>query len=144
MSAEPARPVGTYFDAIARVDVPAWSSGRVALLGDAACGATFGGMGTGTAIVAAYILAGELAQADGDHAVAFDRYERIVRPYATRCQDGARSAATMLVPSSRAAPYLRNRLLSSRLGGLLALREATRPAHALTLPDYPSRSRLDP
>jgi 2-polyprenyl-6-methoxyphenol hydroxylase-like FAD-dependent oxidoreductase len=37
----------TYFDAIARVDVPTWSSGRVTLIGDAACGATFGGMGNG-------------------------------------------------------------------------------------------------
>jgi 2-polyprenyl-6-methoxyphenol hydroxylase-like FAD-dependent oxidoreductase len=128
-----------YFDAIARVDVPAWSSGRVALLGDAACGATFGGMGTGTAIVAAYVLAGELAQAGGDHAAAFDRYERIVRPYATRCQKGGRSAAKLLAPGSRTTLYLRNLFLGSRSGSRLALREATKPAHGLSLPEYPSR-----
>ncbi|MGK5629762.1 FAD-dependent monooxygenase [Streptomyces sp. URMC 123] len=50
-----------YFDAISRVDVDRWSTGRIGLVGDAACGATLGGMGTGTAVVAAYVLAGELA-----------------------------------------------------------------------------------
>ncbi|MCS7482915.1 FAD-dependent monooxygenase [Umezawaea endophytica] len=134
------RSADTYFDAIARVDVPSWSSGRVALLGDAACGATFGGMGTGTAIVAAYVLAGELERAGGDHAAAFDRYEHIVRPYATRCQEGGRSAAKLLAPGSRTTLFLRNRFLSSRVGGRLALREATKPAHGLTLPEYPSRT----
>nr|BFD80755.1 hypothetical protein StreXyl84_01560 [Streptomyces sp. Xyl84] len=48
-----------YFDPISRVDVATWSTGRVCLVGDAACGATIGGMGTGSAVVAAYVLAGE-------------------------------------------------------------------------------------
>ncbi|MEU5346491.1 FAD-dependent monooxygenase [Streptomyces sp. NPDC020766] len=42
-----------YFDSISRADVDTWSTGRVCLVGDAACGATIGGMGTGTAVVAA-------------------------------------------------------------------------------------------
>ena len=41
----------SYFDAISHVQVPSWSSGRVVLAGDAAHGATMGGMGTGSAIV---------------------------------------------------------------------------------------------
>jgi 2-polyprenyl-6-methoxyphenol hydroxylase-like FAD-dependent oxidoreductase len=45
-----------YFDSISRVDLQPWSAGRVTLVGDAACGATLGGMGTGTAVVAAYVL----------------------------------------------------------------------------------------
>jgi hypothetical protein len=32
-----------YFDSISRVDLQPWSAGRVALVGDAACGATLGG-----------------------------------------------------------------------------------------------------
>ena len=50
-----------YFDSVSRVEVPRWSTGRIALLGDAASGATLSGTGTGTAIVGAYALAGELA-----------------------------------------------------------------------------------
>jgi len=59
------------FDSISRVDLQPWSDGRVALVGDAACGATRGGMGTGTAVVAAYVLAGELATAGSDYRAAF-------------------------------------------------------------------------
>jgi hypothetical protein len=50
-----------YFDSVSRVEVPRWSTGRIALLGDDASGATLSGTGTGTAIVGAYALAGELA-----------------------------------------------------------------------------------
>jgi hypothetical protein len=42
------------FDSISRVDLQPWSDGRVAVVGDTACRATLGGMGTGTAVVAAY------------------------------------------------------------------------------------------
>ena len=50
-----------YFDQICRVDISPWHRGRIALVGDAACGATIGGQGNGTAMVEAYALAGELA-----------------------------------------------------------------------------------
>jgi 2-polyprenyl-6-methoxyphenol hydroxylase-like FAD-dependent oxidoreductase len=93
-------------------------------------------MGTGTAIVSAYVLAGELAKARGDHMAAFDRYERLIRPYATACQQGGQSAAKLLAPTSRIVLTARNRFLSSRLGGRLALREATKPAHGIALPEY--------
>ncbi|MEU6554372.1 FAD-dependent monooxygenase [Streptomyces sp. NPDC046915] len=89
-----------YFDSISRADVPSWSNGRVALVGDAACGATIGGMGTGTGIVAAYALAGELTAADGDHAAAFTRYEGLLREYAQRCQKGGDRTGRFLAPGS--------------------------------------------
>ena len=57
-------------------------------------------MGTGLAVVGAYVLAGELATAGGDHAAAFVRYESAMRSYVERCQKLAGSAALM-VPSSR-------------------------------------------
>ncbi|GAB3848376.1 Rossmann-fold NAD(P)-binding domain-containing protein [Dactylosporangium cerinum] len=92
-----------YFDAICRVDVPSWSRGRIALIGDAAAGATIGGMGTGTAVVAAYVLAGELAAAGGDHTVAF--------PATSGCwptsPGAARRAATPPAGSSRRGPRRR-------------------------------------
>ncbi|GIG66841.1 FAD-dependent monooxygenase [Phytomonospora endophytica] len=89
-----------YFDAISRIDVPVWSRGRIALAGDAAHGATLGGMGTGTAVVGAYILAGELAAAGGDHAVAFAAYEKELRDFATTCQEGGETTGSFLSPAT--------------------------------------------
>lgn len=87
-----------YFDSISRADVPRWSAGRVVLIGDAACGATIGGMGTGTAVVAAYTLGGELTAANGDHNAAFPRYEALLRDYAQRCQKGGDRTGKFLAP----------------------------------------------
>ncbi|MCI2418915.1 FAD-dependent monooxygenase [Saccharopolyspora sp. K220] len=101
-----------YFDSISRVDVDPWSRGRISLVGDAAGGATIGGMGTGTAIVAAYVLAGELAAADGDHRAAFARYESLVRDYATGCQVGGDRTGKFLAPG-RFGRWARNLLLGN-------------------------------
>src|ERR1700733_9768763 len=67
-----------YLDAIAQVRMNGrYTSGRVALVGDAGYGNTLGGFGTGLAMVGAYVLAGELAIGDGDHAAAYARYDEI-------------------------------------------------------------------
>jgi 2-polyprenyl-6-methoxyphenol hydroxylase-like FAD-dependent oxidoreductase len=53
-----------YFDSFAQVQMDSWSSGRVTLCGDAGyCASPLRGMGTGLALVGAYILAGELGPA---------------------------------------------------------------------------------
>ncbi len=127
-----------YLDAISRVDVPVWSRGRVALVGDAAHGATLGGMGTGAAVVGAYVLAGALAEADGDPAVGFPRYEATMRDYATRCQQGGDTAGRFFAPRRRATIALRNRFFSTRTG-LNSLLDAGRDrSEQITLPDYTS------
>lgn len=70
------------FDSIDQVEMPSWSNGRVALLGDAGyCPSPLTGLGTTLALVGAYVLAGEIATAGGDHTRAFDRYEQVMRPY---------------------------------------------------------------
>jgi 2-polyprenyl-6-methoxyphenol hydroxylase-like FAD-dependent oxidoreductase len=71
-----------YLDSISRVTTGTYSSSRVALLGDSAYGNTLGGFGTGLAIVGAYVLAGELHRAGGDHRIAYARYEEKIRGYA--------------------------------------------------------------
>ncbi|KAB2387813.1 FAD-dependent monooxygenase [Actinomadura montaniterrae] len=77
-----------YFDAVAQVRMDGWSSGRVALLGDAAyCASPASGQGTSLALVGAYVLAGELAAAGGDHEAGFAAYEREMRPFAERNQE---------------------------------------------------------
>jgi len=64
---------GFYFDTVSQVHLDRWSAGRIALIGDAARAAGPGGNGTGNAVVAAYVLAGELAAARGDYRTAFER-----------------------------------------------------------------------
>ncbi len=124
-----------YFDSISRADVPAWSSGRVALLGDAACGATIGGMGTGTAVVAAYVLAGELARARGDHHTAFARYEHTLRDYAQGCQKGGDRTGPFLAPGTTTGLRVRNGLLNRRwiLDRMLKM---GKQVSSVDLPDY--------
>ncbi|MFE4619900.1 FAD-dependent monooxygenase [Streptomyces sp. NPDC056747] len=70
-----------YLDSMSLVEMDRWSRGRVVLLGDAAhCSSPASGQGTGLALTGAYVLAGELARAGGDHTVAFARYEERMRP----------------------------------------------------------------
>lgn len=130
-----------YFDSISRADVATWSTGRVCLVGDAACGATIGGMGTGSAIVAAYVLAGELARARGDHRTAFARYESRLRTYAENCQAGGDRTGKFLAPATATGIRLRNTLLSRRLllNGMLKLGEKV--SSTVTLPDYAADPR---
>jgi 2-polyprenyl-6-methoxyphenol hydroxylase-like FAD-dependent oxidoreductase len=88
-----------YFDAVTQIDLPVWSNGRVALVGDAAyCPSLLAGEGAAFAMAGAYILAGELDRADGDHFRAFNTYERRFRPFILRKQKAARSFASSFTP----------------------------------------------
>ncbi|MEW1750406.1 FAD-dependent monooxygenase [Streptomyces angustmyceticus] len=127
-----------YFDSISRADVPRWSTGRIALLGDAAYGATVGGMGTGSAVIGAYVLAGELALAGGDHRTAFARYEDRLRPYVTQCQEGGRGAGAFLAPATQEALDARNAALNSPPTVAAMLRQGHDISAALALDDYPA------
>jgi 2-polyprenyl-6-methoxyphenol hydroxylase-like FAD-dependent oxidoreductase len=126
-----------YFDSISRVDLQPWSAGRVTLVGDAAAGATLGGMGTGTAVVAAYVLAGELAAAGGDHRTAFPPYEEAVRGYAHGTQKGGDRTGRFLAPRSVTGMQLRNRLLGNRLLLNLMLKAGQQVSGKITLKDDP-------
>ncbi|MFI1251346.1 FAD-dependent monooxygenase [Streptomyces anulatus] len=124
-----------YFDSISRADVDTWSTGRIGLVGDAACGATIGGMGTGTGMVAAYVLAGELARSNGDHRTAFTRYENAMRAYAQGCQRGGERTGKFLAPSTRTGIRIRNGLLSRRSLLNLMLKVGQKVS-TVALPDY--------
>ncbi|NDU75949.1 FAD-dependent oxidoreductase [Actinomadura sp. DSM 109109] len=77
-----------HFDSMAQVRMDSWSKGRVVLLGDAGyCGSPLSGQGTSMAIVGAYVLAGELKAAGGDHRAAFANYERELRGYVSANQE---------------------------------------------------------
>ncbi len=124
-----------YFDSISRVTVPRWSTGRVVLLGDAAWGVTLGGMGVGTGIVGAYVLAGELAAARGDHRTALTAYENRMRGYAARWQRSA-NPGQFLAPRTAARLWMRNRMFKTRLIQRLLVSSTKSLATDVDLPDY--------
>lgn len=71
-----------YLTPMTQVRMSSWSRGRVALVGDAAyCATAVSGQGTSLAMVGAYVLAGELARAGGDHAAAFAAYHERMRGF---------------------------------------------------------------
>ncbi|SDD21991.1 2-polyprenyl-6-methoxyphenol hydroxylase [Mucilaginibacter pineti] len=66
-----------YFDSVSQVQMDTLFNKRVALLGDAGyCPSPASGQGSSLALVGAYVLAGELAAANGDHRIAFKNYEK--------------------------------------------------------------------
>ncbi|GGY86838.1 FAD-dependent monooxygenase [Streptomyces poonensis] len=129
-----------YFDAIAQIHVDRLTKGRVALLGDAGYGATMGGMGTGVAVVAAYVLAGELALAGGDHRTAFAAYEARIRDFAKGCQKTSGNAGPFFAPPTERRIRSRDRmyrLLASRPLAAFFKRLTEKSATAIKLPEYP-------
>jgi 2-polyprenyl-6-methoxyphenol hydroxylase-like FAD-dependent oxidoreductase len=124
-----------YFDSISRVSVDRWSTNRIVLLGDAGYGATFGALGTGTAVVGAYVLAGELAQARGDFRTAFDRYEARLRKSVSTTQDGSR-AGSFLAPATRFGLTARNRILDIPFFLNQMLKLAQNMSELIELPEY--------
>ena len=105
-----------YFDRVSQIHMgpapDAWSRGRVALLGDAAsCVSLLAGQGTALAMVAASILAGELARANGDYARAFARYRQRFGPFILAKQKAATRMAGFFAPESSLSLFLRNRVM---------------------------------
>ncbi len=100
--AEADRTEAFYFDSITQLRMDTWSRGRVTLVGDAGyCPGPAVGGSTSLAVLGAYVLAGELAAADGDHERAFAAYERELADIVLRSRAFALGAAKSLIPSSR-------------------------------------------
>ncbi|MEV8060338.1 FAD-dependent monooxygenase [Streptomyces antimycoticus] len=123
-----------FFDTAGQIRMPHWSSGRVALVGDAAYAPSFlTGQGSSLALVGAYMLADAVAS-HRDHTAAFAAYEHGVREFVAMNQALVDTGGATLFPTTAEALERRN----TRLRGLVALPSApTRPAHsALTLPAF--------
>jgi 2-polyprenyl-6-methoxyphenol hydroxylase-like FAD-dependent oxidoreductase len=90
-----------YFDSITQLQLDTWSRGRVTLVGDAAyCPGPAVGGSTSLAVLGAYVLAGELAAAGGDHGRAYPAYEREMGELIRRSRAFARGVAKTLIPTS--------------------------------------------
>ncbi|WP_433457765.1 FAD-dependent monooxygenase [Micromonospora sp. CA-248212] len=124
-----------YFDSLSQVRMPSWSSGRVALAGDAAhCASPAAGAGATLSLVGAYRLAGELSSAAGDHRVAFHRYEQGYRKTVERHQSNL--FLGLLAPKSRPGIWARNTMARLPVLGALAGVEGRLQPRTPPLPDY--------
>ncbi|GII80739.1 FAD-dependent oxidoreductase [Sphaerisporangium rufum] len=133
-----------YLDSLSQVRMDRWSSGRVALVGDAAyCASAASGQGTSLALVGAYVLAGELAAAGGDHVAGFAGYERRMRPFAEINQRLGPANIRRMVLRTPAQVWVTMKALSivRRLPGAdrmmaKAMAPLHRAANAIDLPAY--------
>jgi len=104
-----------YFDRVSQIrmnpEQGLWTRGRVTLIGDAAsCVSLLAGQGTALAMIAAYILAGELHRAGGDYAKAFARYQEVFAPFVLNKQNAALRFAGSFAPKSKWSMFLRNQV----------------------------------
>jgi 2-polyprenyl-6-methoxyphenol hydroxylase-like FAD-dependent oxidoreductase len=133
-----------YFDSSTQVVMDTWSRGRVVLIGDAAwCSSPSSGQGTSLAVVGAYILAGELAAAEGDHRLAFDAYERRMRGWVETTQKMGRDNIKRFTAGNRFQLWLQlvfMRVLPYLPGKNLLMRRMSKVINGIELPDYAVRS----
>ena len=106
-----------YFDRVSQIHMDAqpglWTRGRVSLIGDAAsCVSLLAGQGSALAMVAAYILAGELHRANGDYAQAFARYQELFAPFVRQKQAAALRLRVLFGPKSKSAMFIRNQVMN--------------------------------
>jgi 2-polyprenyl-6-methoxyphenol hydroxylase-like FAD-dependent oxidoreductase len=100
----------SYFDKFSQIKMPAWTKGRVALVGDAGyCASPAAGIGASLAMQGAAAVAEALATHKGDFDRAFQAYDQALRPFVEEVQA---TAATMLdtffVPKTVEAIRTRN------------------------------------
>nr|MBA2727306.1 FAD-dependent monooxygenase [Parachlamydiaceae bacterium] len=134
-----------YFDSMSQIHMPSWSKGRIIVVGDAAYSATpMSGQGTSIAITGAYILAGELADAQGDYKQAFCCYEKLMRPFVSKNQELAKLSAHIMTKSFYSV--LVHKIASIFPANVLhffkkmGLKRTTKAANAVILKDYNDKS----
>jgi 2-polyprenyl-6-methoxyphenol hydroxylase-like FAD-dependent oxidoreductase len=127
-----------YFDRVSQIRMEHWSCGRVALVGDAAyCVSLLAGQGSALAMTGAYILAGELAKAGGQHEIAFAGYEKLLRGFVEMKQQGAERFASAFAPKTRLGLLFRNQVIrAAAIPGLARLTFGRDIVDTLQLPDY--------
>ncbi len=128
-----------YFDEMAQVRMPRWSSGRIALLGDAAFGPSpMSGQGTSLALIGGYLLAHQLDLAPNP-STAFDRWENAFRANVEQNQRLAGDGFGVLLPGSRLGIAVRNQTMRALPAmarfGLGFGGQIERASRSVTLPD---------
>ena len=134
-----------YFDIISQIRMDRWWSGRVALVGDAAfCVSLAAGQGAALAMTSAYVLAGELAKAQGRHREAFAGYDGALRDHVATKQTGAERFASAFAPKTHWGMVFRNQVVRAfAIPGLARFALGREIIDALDLPQYPWPSLCD-
>lgn len=102
---------GIYFDSLTMIDMPAWSRGRVLLLGDAAhCLTLISGQGAGMAMASACLLA-SLLKKGGDLESVLAGHQAALYPAIQRLQQRSRRMAAWFIPATERGFRLRNGIL---------------------------------
>ena len=133
-----------YMERASQIIAPTWSKGRVVLLGDAAfCVSLLAGQGSALAIVAAHVLAGELARSGDRMKDALASYERLLRAYVALKQAGAVRFAGAFAPQTRFGVWFRNMIMNALgIPGVARFVIGREIADRLLLPDYALNSGL--
>jgi 2-polyprenyl-6-methoxyphenol hydroxylase-like FAD-dependent oxidoreductase len=84
----------------------------IAFSGPEVCVSLLAGEGTGLAIAEAYIHAGELARAGGDHVTAFAAYQKRLMPLLREKQESAKKFAAAFAPRSALDLATRNVMMA--------------------------------
>ena len=128
-----------YLDRVSQIIAPAWSKGRVVLLGDAAfCVSLLAGQGSALAMVAAHVLAGELARSGDRIDEALASYERVLRAYVSTKQAGAVRFAGAFAPRTSFGVWFRNLVMNAlAIPGVARFAVGREITDRLELPDYP-------
>lgn len=91
-----------YFDELARITMPRWTTDRIALVGDAGyCGSPLSGQGTAMALVGAYVLVGEIVRTPDRPAAALARYGEVLRPFVESAQQLPPGGVKAMTPRTR-------------------------------------------
>jgi 2-polyprenyl-6-methoxyphenol hydroxylase-like FAD-dependent oxidoreductase len=128
-----------YFDRVSQIRMNTWSQGRVALIGDAAfCPSLLAGQGAALAMIAAYVVGGELSRTAGQPQEAFQRYEQRLRPFITSKQNAAVKFVGSFAPKTRFGVFIRNQITKAfKLPFVAELAMGPSLVDRVDLPDYP-------
>lgn len=135
-----------YFDRVSQIRMDTWTRGRVTLVGDSAfCPSLLAGQGSALAMIAAYVLAGEISKSEGSLPAALERYERLLHPFMTAKQTTAAAFAGSFAPKTRWGVFLRNQI--TRTFGIPFIAKLTMGRSFLDridLPEYPIQHPANP
>jgi 2-polyprenyl-6-methoxyphenol hydroxylase-like FAD-dependent oxidoreductase len=99
-----------YFDKFCQIKMPSWTKERVALVGDAGyCASPAAGMGGSLAIIGATALADTFEKHDGNFELAFEAYNKDLRPFIEKLQAGAVQTLDKLLPRNEEEVRYRNK-----------------------------------
>lgn len=128
-----------YCQEVVQVKTDTWYKGRVVLLADAAhCPSPFTAMGTTSAFVGAYVLAGEIERHSDDIPKAFAEYERVLRPFVNEFQKISTTFLKLALPETSWGIWVLY-FLAGLFGPLLHILAQWMPKEkgGWAVPDYP-------